>query len=858
MAHDWSGLLGEIQAFSARRASFLIDDEEELRRRRAVGLAIAGEAPKQRFMPTGIASKARTGPISSNEPTIASILQRPQSSQEGVIALVGAIGAGRNRENDDERRKSGGGGGGASSVTSSYKARPISSLRAATNRSSAETASRAAIAAGAQPAVIKVTSTVSSRGAAAGLMTYLGTREIEKENGEKGKVDIPVYDQDGLVIASRADRAAVLAEWGSDFRDAYAVNALATFSITLADPVDDAALHDALNTVFGSKPFLYSRHPDGKVSVYAVTDLPAKKIAGALKAREKGEGPARAVENAENDFVRRLADAGVSAEVRILGAAVSEKSGGYFLEKFLRTEKAVTTSEGGPVKRGTSLKEQAEGIWRAWSCHIRTVEPRNGFHVIFSARAGTDPEAMTRAVRDFLSEQVAGHRWITAHHPDTGHVHVHAMIAARDDVGKALRLTKPELYEWRERFAAKAREQGIAMVATRRSDVAATRPYSQSQAGAYERSKSDPRYLKTPAVTKRVERKRAGVVDRGSLINGNLALAPKWQAAANALKRAGGQPSVIAAADRFAAAAMSNVVQPETDRISGFVLLRLEIEQTTDCDAVAAIVLRAVGAESHVVSAGGKSVHVLMPTTASLSKIEREVAKQNDEFGPGAETRAFARDFQVRLLKQGLRTSVLVEATGSAKDGVPSPWLQNRFDVFAQRSGAPSNEPLAELKSFIANIQRQEEKTMPLSLEQFDERVSRANKSMDRLETMVDSGAERQAVEEMRTEISALFAEQRRDIETQQVRSVADTAEGGGKPPAARADDARTQDRSVPQTVDPAIAVQQQAIAAGRAARAAREQAGAAKGAQDEQRQRILRHAAQERQRGNDRDGAER
>ncbi|WP_244497540.1 hypothetical protein, partial [Ensifer sp. Root142] len=107
------------------------------------------------------------------------------------------------------------------------------------------------------------------------------------------KVDIPIYDQDGLAVASREDRAAALAEWGAEFREAYAVNALATFSFTVADTVDDTAFHDALNAAFGSKPFLYSRHSDGKVSVYAVTDLPAKKIAGALKTREKGEGPAR-------------------------------------------------------------------------------------------------------------------------------------------------------------------------------------------------------------------------------------------------------------------------------------------------------------------------------------------------------------------------------------------------------------------------------------------------------------------------------------------------------------------------------------------------------------------------------------
>ncbi|WP_376743538.1 relaxase/mobilization nuclease domain-containing protein [Ensifer canadensis] len=856
MAHDWTGLLGAIETYTVRRASSLIDEDEESRRRRAIGIAMSGQAPQERFVPSGIASKTRRGPISPNEPTIASILQASRASQRGVIALVGALGAGRNLDDEEELKKSAGGGGGAG-LSVPRMARPISTRRAATDRSSAETASRAAIAAGAQPVVIKVTSTVSSRASAAGLMTYLGTREVEKENGDRGKVDIPIYDQDGLAVASREDRAAALAEWGAEFRNAYAVNALATFSFTVADTVDDTALHDALNAAFGSKPFLYSRHPDGKVSVYAVTDLPAKKIADALKIRERGEGPARAAENAEASFARRLADAGVTAEVRILGAAVSEKSGRYFLEKFLRNGNSITTSAGDPIKRGSSVKEKADRIWRDWSSHIRTVEPRNAFHVIFSARTGTDPEAMTRAVRDFLSEQVAGHKWITAHHPDTGHVHVHAMISARDDIGKALRLTKPELYEWRERFAAKAREQGIAMVATRRADVAATRSYSQSQAGAYERSKSDPRYLKTPAVTKRVERKRAGVVDRASLINGNLAIAAKWQSTASALKKAGAEPSVIAAAERFAAAAAGQAAQPAPRHANGFALLRLETEEVADCDAIE-IVQRVAGVDSNFVSAGGKTIYVLAPTTASVSKIERELAKQNDEFDPGGETLSVVRDFEARMLKLGMRSDVIIEAVGSSKEGLPSPWLQKRFEAFAQRSGAPSNEPSAALKTLIANIQQQKEKTMPLSLEQFDERVSRANKSMDRLETMVDSSAERQAVEEMRKEISALFAEQRRDIEMQQMQSVADTAGGGGTPPAARADEARTQDRAAPPTVDPAIAAQQQAIAAGRAARAAREQAATAKGAQDEQRQQILRQAEQDRQRSNDRDGAER
>jgi len=745
MAYDWSGLLIAVETYTAHRAASLID--EGSRRQRASNVVGRDQGLQERFVSTGIASKARRGAVSSNEPTIASILQTPQVSQQSVIALVGAVGAGINAENDGEvKRSAGGGRSGASSGAAPRASRPTISRLTAMDRSSAEAASRAAIAAGAQPAVIKVTSTVSSRASAAGLMTYLGTREVEKENGEKGKVDIPIYDQNGLAIASREERANTLTEWGADFREAYAVDALTTFSITFTDPIDDTAHHDALNATFGPKPFLYSRHPNGKLSVYAVTDLPAKKIAGALRDREKGEGPGRAVENAEADFVRRLAGAGVSAEVHILGAAVSEKSGRYFLEKFLRTEKAVTTSEGDPVKRGSSVKERADDIWRAWSSHIRTVEPRNAFHVIFSARAGTEPEAMTRAVRDFLSEQVAGHRWITAHHPETGHVHVHAMISARDDVGKALRLTKPELYEWRERFAAKAREHGIAMVATRRADVAATRPYSQAQAGAYERGASDPCYLKTAAITERVERKRAGVIDRASLNSGHLALASKWQATARALKKVGAEPSVIAAADRFA------------------------------------------------------------------------------------------------------------EAAATRKMPTPAPHAEHSVLVLNQEEQSSS---LLGIASLVSNLKQPENRTVFLSLKQFDERVLRTNRSMDQLETMIDNDVERQAFKEMRQEILALFTAQRRDIERQQMYSASGAAQ---KPDALtqRSNAARQQVQPRPASIDPAIVAQQQSIAEGRAARAAKELVMNTKNEQERQRQQMLRQAEQARQREADRDGSER
>ena len=326
MAYDWSGLLGEIESFTVRRAKSLLDEEDERRRRAgAMRIALTAEAPTQPSMPPGISTKRRMSTVIGRETTIDTILQPAQTAPREIIALVGALGAGGKPETDDELRRSGGGGGGSTKgagIVPSLAVRP-----SAAKQASAESTSRAALAAGAQPVVIKVTSTVSSRASAAGLMTYLGTREVEKENGEKTKADIPIFDQVGVAIASREERAAALQGWLSEFREPYALDAVATLSIKLADAVSDEELHDALNAAFGAKPFLYSRHEDGSVSVYAVTSLPAKKIAGALRAREKDEGPARTLDKAEGDIAGTMSDAGVLAEVRIVGAAVSDKSG---------------------------------------------------------------------------------------------------------------------------------------------------------------------------------------------------------------------------------------------------------------------------------------------------------------------------------------------------------------------------------------------------------------------------------------------------------------------------------------------------------------------------------------------------
>ncbi|MBN9034275.1 MAG: hypothetical protein J0I23_31350, partial [Rhizobiales bacterium] len=69
---------------------------------------------------------------------------------------------------------------------------------------------------------------------------------------------------------------------------------------------------------------------------------------------------------------------------------------------------------------------------------------------------------------------------------------------------------------------------------------------------------------------------------------------------------------------------------------------------------------------------------------------------------------------------------------------------------------------------------------------------------------------------------------------------------------------ARQQVQPRPASIDPAIVAQQQSIAEGRAARAAKELVMNTKNEQERQRQQMLRQAEQARQREADRDGSER
>ncbi|WP_353646286.1 relaxase/mobilization nuclease domain-containing protein [Mesorhizobium sp. WSM2239] len=507
----------------------------------AVKFAATGfySAPSAPAAPLTAAAKS-FGPTDSA--TITAAL-RPFTGQNDPIAVFTKVAALAVANDEDERRRRGGGGGGG---------RPVPTAVAKTTRGPSHVeaiAARAGMAAGAQPAVFKVISTAGTKGAAGALLEYLGTRP-----GEDGKKhDIAVFTSSGLSVETGEQRRALLEEWQEDFREPFQNTNFIEVDIELSGDPGRDDLHDALNAAFGSKPFVYSRAGD-TVKVYAYTDMKAAALAKALQKVDHENGRGGVLQRADAGISARLNDAGVAGKAEIKAAVSTARGGQYFLQKFIRANAGVIKSNGEELPAGQRPDKTAQALYASWKADFKTVEPRNVYHVIFSARAGTDARALLRAAENVLAENIPDHKWAIAHHPETGHVHVHAMILARSESGRQLHFSKADLFDWRVAYAEKVREEGIAMMATSRMDFAASRPFNMRQAGAYERSKRDTRYSVSPTIAQRVEAKRQAVFEAKTIAAYGAGISRGWQVTATMTREAMPGSQADAGAAAFSAA----------------------------------------------------------------------------------------------------------------------------------------------------------------------------------------------------------------------------------------------------------------------------------------------------------------
>ena len=103
--------------------------------------------------------------------------------------------------------------------------------------------------------------------------------------------------------------------------------------------------------------------------------------------------------------------------------------------------------------------------------------PKLVHKMIFSMPAGTPPQKVLAAVKDFAREEFgAKHRYAMVLHTDEPHPHVHMVVKAMGYDGTRLNIRKATLREWRREFARHLREQGVAANATERAARGVTRP----------------------------------------------------------------------------------------------------------------------------------------------------------------------------------------------------------------------------------------------------------------------------------------------------------------------------------------------------------------------------------------------
>jgi Relaxase/Mobilisation nuclease domain len=100
----------------------------------------------------------------------------------------------------------------------------------------------------------------------------------------------------------------------------------------------------------------------------------------------------------------------------------------------------------------------------------RGKEPPKLVHkLIFSMPAGTPPEKVLMAVKNFARQEFAlKNRYVMALHTDEPHPHVHVVLKAVSEQGQRLHIRKATLREWRSEFARHLRAQGVTANATPR------------------------------------------------------------------------------------------------------------------------------------------------------------------------------------------------------------------------------------------------------------------------------------------------------------------------------------------------------------------------------------------------------
>jgi type IV secretion system T-DNA border endonuclease VirD2 len=341
-----------------------------------------------------------------------------------------------------------------------------------------------ALAQGYQPAVVKVVSYAHGVARASATANY-----VDRE-------DALLETQDGVELKGRAAINGEIAEWAKDFeprKESQDVAGVRFQVIGLKDtPADRQTLEKALSAAFTGHRYAYRIEvlKGGAIEVRAVVAFAGTLGEGEAVTRERFYVTERqaGAEGFEARVFAPKSEARMKARVEgatgigqhriVLEPGVLGNGSTSVVDRLMRLqEHGAAASDGGALLDNPSAIQAEARIWRR---DLRSFKPRDTMHLIVSAKAGVDVNAFRTAVRGFVHEQFAAHKFMFGVHTDkadSGHVHAHVIVSVRDTEGVKIHPGPQDFRHWRETFAEHAQMQGLKIVATSAAERASSQSY---------------------------------------------------------------------------------------------------------------------------------------------------------------------------------------------------------------------------------------------------------------------------------------------------------------------------------------------------------------------------------------------
>ncbi len=335
------------------------------------------------------------------------------------------------------------------------------------------------IAAGYQPAVIKVVS--YARGVARATATG---QYVQRE-------DVALETHDGRMLADREAVAEEIRAWSTGFAKRAESQDIVAMRLTLYGvrdtPEGRAVYEKAIASGFAGHRYVarLDALPSGELEARLVVAM-----AGAGKERFRVRE--ERIGDGEEGFTQRRLDAASEAAVK---ARIVEATGhpAHAMSVVPGTTNhgrdGVTYRLNKLIEKGSAIDDRSKAITnvaetrvaaREWGPALRSQSSRDTMHLIISARAGTDVVALTDAARAFLHDRFADHRFMFGVHTDKeaeGHIHAHAIITVRNEAGQKIHPSRDTFRDWREAYAEHAQAQGLKIVATGARERASSQSY---------------------------------------------------------------------------------------------------------------------------------------------------------------------------------------------------------------------------------------------------------------------------------------------------------------------------------------------------------------------------------------------